>query len=365
MRVLQVTPLYFPNLGGIEVVVKQLSELLVEKGIDVVVYSIDLRSRTVEEEDVNGVLVKRFQPLIGDPLYLPQTNFIKAVRNEKADVIHVHNVHTLLPTLTALAKRNRQKLLLQPHYHRFGQTIIRNFLLRIYRNSLDKLVFPRTRFVIVNSSHEESMIKEDFPHCSNIVLIPQGIQLTELKAVKWRPEKEKRILSVGVLRRQKNIDRLLEAFAYLVKEKEGEQFKLVIVGDGPERERLISSTRKIGVEGFVEWKHSLSRQELLAEYARARVFVSLSTLESFGRVMYEAILIGVPTVVPIFGATANLVEKGLVEGIGSLDPKVIANTILRAAEKPPVKNAEIPETFLTWDEYTERILELYQKPCQR
>jgi len=361
MRVLQVTPRYFPNLGGVEVVVKQLSELLVEKGIDVAVYSIDLSSRTAKEEDVNGVLVKRFKPFFGDPLYLPQVNFVKAVRNKEADIIHVHNAHTLLPILVALAKRDRQKLLLQPHYHKFGQTLIRDLLLNVYKNSLDKLVFPRTKSVIVNSSYEESIIKEDFPHCNNIVLIPEGISLTELKAVKWLPEKQIRILSVGALRRYKNIDRLLEAFTYLVKEREGEQFKLVIVGDGPERERLISLTRRIGVEGFVEWKRNLSRQELLAEYARARVFVSLSKLESFSRVMYDAVLIGVPTVVPIFGATEDLVEKGLVERVESLDPKVIANTILRAAEKPPLKTGEIPETFLTWEEYTERILELYQK----
>lgn len=365
MRILQVTPRYFPSLGGVEVVVKRISELLVEKGLFITVYSIDLSNKTMKEQTINGVLVKRFKPLVGDPLYLPPPNFIQAIRRDEADIVHVHNAHTLIPTFVALSKRRRQKLLLQPHYHKFGQTRIRNLLLGFYKYSLDKLVFPRVEFVITNSPYERRIIHEDFPSCKNVVLIPEGISLAEIKSVKWSPEKPTRVLYVGTLRRYKNVEKLLKAFAYLVKAIE-KSFKLVIVGDGPERERLVNMTCEIGIEDYVEWKRNLSQKQLMMEYARAGVFISLSRLESFSRVVHEAILIGVPTVVQNFGATADMVKQDLVEGVNSLNPDVIAGAILKASRKTPLKVArtrvcEIQKTSLSWDEYLDRILEIYRK----
>ncbi|MCK4633483.1 glycosyltransferase family 4 protein [Candidatus Bathyarchaeota archaeon] len=360
MRILQVTPRYFPNFGGVEIVVKRISEMLVERGLSVTVYSIDLSSKTEEKQDVNGVLVRRFKPLRGDPLYLPPPSFIRALKREEADIVHVHNAHTLLPTLVVLLKRRRQRMLLQPHYHKFGQTRIRNLLLGLYKYPLDKLVFPRAEFVIANSPYEMRIIREDFPKCENVVLIREGISLMELKSVKWSPEKPIRVLYVGALRRYKNVGKLLEGFAYLVKEKE-ETFKLVIVGDGSEHERLVSLARKIGIEGYIEWKCKLSRKQLLAEYARAGVFVSLSQLESFSRVIHDAILIGVPTVVQNSGATADMVREGLVEGVDSLSPSAVADGIIKAVRKTPSKVSETQRAFLSWEEYLDKVLEIYKR----
>ena len=187
MRILQVTPRYFPNLGGVEVVVERISESFVKRGLSVTVYSMDLSSETLKKQDINGVSVRRFKPLAGDPLYLPPPSFIKAIKREEADIVHVHNAHTLIPTVVALSKTRRQKLLLQPHYHKFGQTRIRNLILSSYKYSLDKLVFPRVEYVIANSPYERRIIHEDFPSCKNVILIQEGISLTEIKSVKWKP----------------------------------------------------------------------------------------------------------------------------------------------------------------------------------
>jgi len=360
MRILQVTPRYFPNFGGVEIVVKRISEILVERGLSVTVYSTDLSSKTREKQNINGVLVKRFKPLVGDPLYLPPPSFVRAIKREEADIVHVHNAHTLLPTFVALLKRRRQRMVLQPHYHKFGQTRIRNLLLGLYKYSLDKLVFPRTEFVIANSPYEMRIIHEDFPKCENVVLIREGISLMELKSVKWSPQRPIRVLYIGVLRRYKNVEKLLEAFAYLVKMEE-ETFRLVIIGDGPEHERLVSLAHEIGIEGYIEWKCKLSRKQLLAEYARAGVFVSLSQLESFSRVIHDAIVIGVPTVVQNSGATADMVREGLVEGVDSFSPSAVADGILKAARKTPPKTGETQRTFLSWEEYLDKVLEIYQR----
>jgi len=359
MRVLQVAPRYFPNIGGVEVVVQKISEILTMRGASVTVYSLDFNHKLPKQQKINRVLIKRFKPLIGAPLYVPELNFIKHIRKESANIIHVHNIHTLLPFLTALLKHGNQKLILQPHYHRFGQTPIRHLFFSNYKRLFHVLISPHVDCVIVNSLYEKKIFCEDFPECKNVVLIPEGVAVNELKCVRRNPEKTARILYIGALRRYKNVDKLLKAFTRLVVTRKG-KFKLVIVGRGPEYTRLVDLAKKLGVAGLVEWKYDLSRHQLLSEYAKASVFVLLSSLESFSRVVYEALLIGIPAVVLNFGVTANLVKAGLAIGVNSVNPDEIADGILKAmgAVKPRIrKNAEI---FLSWEEYVDKILRIYR-----
>lgn len=143
MYVLQVTPRYFPNIGGVEIIVQKISETLAANGARVTVYSADLNNSMPKQQEINGVLVRRFIPLLGDPFYVAEPNFVAALRREKADVVHVHNIHTFPPFLVALFKHRKQKLLLQPHYHRFGQSPLRNSLLKLYKYTVKNVMGSR------------------------------------------------------------------------------------------------------------------------------------------------------------------------------------------------------------------------------
>lgn len=359
MHVLQIVPRYFPNVGGIEALVQGVSEKLVMNGINVSVFSVDLSHGIWAQEKINGVSVKRFSPLIGDPFYIPNPKFATALLDEGADIIHVHNVHTTIPFIVALFKRKKQKLVLQPHYHRFGQSPFRDSLLRLYKHMLNNVVFPRADLVIANSTYERDALRKDFPNCENVVLIPEGMDVDEVKYVKRNPAEPKRILYVGALRRYKNVDKVIEGFAQLMK-KHGE-FRLTIVGDGQERKRLADLARKLNVGAFVEWKRNLPKQQLLQEYAGASAFITLSPLESFSRVIYEALLVGLPVVALNSGVTAHLIKAGLVEGVNSLDPEDIANALLKAMGKTCPKVIEGSNTFLDWDNYLNSIVDLYRE----
>jgi glycosyltransferase involved in cell wall biosynthesis len=360
MHILQVTPRYFPNVGGVETVVQKISEALAKRGAKVTVYSVDLSPALLRQQIVNGVLVKRFDPLLGDPFYIPEPRFIANLRREKADVIHVHNAHTFPPFLVALSKHRKQRFLLQPYYHRFGQSHFRHSLLRLYGYGLNNVVFPSTDLVIANSAYEKRMLYKDFSSCRNVVLIPLGVDLDEIKSVRHNPEMPKRILYIGALRPYKNVDKILEGFAQLIKKGDSE-YRLVIVGDGSERDYLVSLARQLGIAPFVEWKRGLSRQQLLREYVKASVFVLLSHLESFSLVVYEALVIGVPVVVLNFGALTELVDVGLAEGVNSFEAEEIAEALLRATGKAYTKISDKLNIFLDWKDYLNRVLRIYYR----
>lgn len=363
MRILQVTPRYFPSMGGVEVVVQKISETLVERGIQVVVFSLDRSSNLASVDNIRGVLVKRFTSLVGDPLYLPEPKFVAGLRKEKADVIHVHNIHTLPPLFVALCRRSDQKLLLQPHYHRYGQSPFRHSFFELYKQGAYGTIFSRTHIIVVNSAYEKQILCEDFPEAGNILLLPEGIDVDEAMHVKYEPVEPKRILYVGGLRRYKNVDKILEGFAYLIKNGD-RNFRLVIVGDGPERNSLVNLADALGINGFVEWKSRLSRQQLLCEYAKASVFILLSPLESFSRVVYDALFVGVPVVVLDFGALRHLVAAGFAEGVNSLTQQDIADALLKATKKTYPRFSWDANAFLDWKSYSNRIINIYQKLCE-
>jgi glycosyltransferase involved in cell wall biosynthesis len=363
MRIMQVTPRYFPSMGGVEVVVQKISETLVERGIQVIVFSLDRSSNLATVENIGGVLVKRFTSLVADPLYLPEPKFVVSLRKEKADIIHVHNIHTLPPLIVALCRRSDQKLLLQPHYHRYGQSPFRHSFFELYKHGSYGMIFSRTHIIVVNSAYEKQILCEDFPEVRNVLLLPEGIDVDEVKHVKHEPVEPKRILYVGGLRRYKNVNKILEGFAYLIKNGD-RNFRLVVVGDGPERNSLVNLAYALGISGFVEWKCRLSRQQLLCEYAKASVFILLSPLESFSRVVYDALFVGVPVVVLDFGALRHLVAAGFAEGINSLTQEDIADALLKATKKTYARISWNANAFLDWKRYSNRIINIYQKLCE-
>ena len=364
IRILHVVPKYSPHVGGVEIVAQELSKRLVKENHEVTVYTVDLKEELPNEQQIDGVLVKRYRSIIGDPLYCPSPRFFWTMRNENVDVIHAHNIHVLLTLLVVLFRKNGQKLLLQPYYHRFGQSPLRNSLLKLYKYALNNVVFSRADLVIANSVYEKRILCHDFPRFRNVILIPLGIDVDEIRAVKHDPVEPKRILYVGALRRYKNVDKILNGFAWLLG-KGDKNFKLVIVGEGSEYQSLTNLADNLGVNSFIEWKHGLSRQQLLHEFAKASVFIQLSPLESFSIVVYEALLVGVPAVVLNFGAFANLVKAGLAEGVNSLNPKEIAEALLKATRKTYTKISEGPNTFLNWKEYSGKIIKIYHRLLER
>lgn len=364
MRVMQVVPRYFPNVGGVEVVVQRLSETLVQKGIEVVILSVDCCGRLPSVEQVNAVAVKRFVPIVGDPLYLPEPRFVSALRDENVDVVHVHNIHTLLPVIVAAFRRLDQKMLLQPHYHRYGQSPFRESLLQFYKRGTARFVFSRTHLVMANSIYEQEILQEDFPEARSVSLVPEGVDVEDAALVKREPVEPKRVLYVGALKRYKNVDKILEGFAYLMKGG-NRNFRMVIVGQGDEFDSLHSLAKSLGVEGFVEWKSYLPRQQLLSEYARASVVVLLSPLESFSRVVYDALVVGVPVVVLNFGALSRLVASGYAEGLNSLSRESVAEALLVATQRKYARLSLSSGEFMDWDNYSNKLVDIYERLVER
>ena len=98
------------------------------------------------------------------------------------------------------------------------------------------------------------------------------------------------VLSVGPLDRRKRHDLLLEALAA------DATLHCVIVGDGPDRERLEAVARRHGLDGRARFAGRVDEEQLAALYARCLAVYYAPVDEDFGMVPYEAFLAEKPVV---------------------------------------------------------------------
>lgn len=120
--------------------------------------------------------------------------------------------------------------------------------------------------------------------------------------------REARVLFVGRLAAEKNLGEWLRVAAMVARQLPEARFD--IVGEGPERNRLIELTRKLGIEGKVSFHGLAPSRELWRYYTRARVLLLTSHYEGFGRVLVEGYAYGLPAVAYSCAGVEDIIVHG-------------------------------------------------------
>jgi glycosyltransferase involved in cell wall biosynthesis len=120
---------------------------------------------------------------------------------------------------------------------------------------------------------------------------------------------------VGRLVPYKGADMLLEAAAPLIRAR---KVRVVVVGDGPEKERLAHIIRSHGIDSGASLLGWMSQEEVGRELRDSDLFVFPSIREFGGAVVLEAMALGAVPVVVEYGGPADLVtpETGFRVPIG-------------------------------------------------
>jgi glycosyltransferase involved in cell wall biosynthesis len=113
------------------------------------------------------------------------------------------------------------------------------------------------------------------------------------------------LLAVGHLRPHKNQETLLKAWARV--EERPEDARLVVVGSGPDRERLRAVAEEQRVEERTVWIDHAGDEMLSALYQEATALLQPSIIEGFGLPVLEAMASGTPVVVSSGGSLPEVV----------------------------------------------------------
>ncbi len=115
------------------------------------------------------------------------------------------------------------------------------------------------------------------------------------------------VLGVGSLRPVKRFDLFLNVIARLHAHG-GDHLRAVIVGEGPERERLIYRRDELGLREVVEFPGA--SEDMRPWYEKADVFLSTSDVEGTPNVVLEAMACGLPIVATDVGDVRSLLPDG-------------------------------------------------------
>ena len=136
------------------------------------------------------------------------------------------------------------------------------------------------------------------------------------------------ILNVGRLSKEKAHADLIAAFKTLCEMQSNLNCKLVIVGDGPERQSLTTAARESGLDARIIFTGQLG--EVGPYYAMADVFVLSSHSEGSPNVLLEAMAANLPVVATCVGGVPEIVENeksALL--VPAKDPTALATAIAR------------------------------------
>ena len=148
---------------------------------------------------------------------------------------------------------------------------------------------------------------------------------------------EKYLLYVGRVSREKNIDLVIKAFAKLTETKYND-VSLMIVGDGPDKKRLIDIATDLKINHKIVWLGNIDHQQLISSniYQQAICFISASTSETQGITFLEAMAYGLALIGVAAKAVPELINNnGIICQVNDIDSlvnaanKLISNPDLR------------------------------------
>ncbi|MUW13419.1 glycosyltransferase [Halorubrum sp. CBA1125] len=317
MKILQVTPRYPPQSGGVETHVKEISEGLVEHGYEVTVISADAQKESERQERRDGVAVQRYRSVAPNNAMHVCPQIAMAVRQSDADIIHAHNYHSFPLFFAALGVGDR-KFVVTTHYHGESTSSLRNRLLSLYR-PFGRWAVRRADEVIAVSEWESEQLATDFD--VDATVIQNGVDGERFAQAQPIERGRPYLLTVGRLVEYKGVQHVIRAMVELP------EYDLLVAGSGPYQEVLMQIARENGVENRVNFLGYVDEEELPGLYAGADVYVTMSEFEAYGMTVAEALAAGTPCVVREVGGLRDWIEIEGVLGLRDISSQAIAQTI--------------------------------------
>ncbi len=326
MRIAIFTDAFLPQINGVVTSIIKLAENLADRGHYVLIFAPAHRHqpeytrRNIEVRLIPSIPASFYQDFRWVAPY--DYSVYRSLRDAEVDV-----VHAMTPTMVGyLGIKFARKLGLpvvfsfhtlisDPSYYehmfkgliKVDARVIWKFC-NYFNNASDLVVSPSrttTRLLVENGCESEA------------ITISNGIDPDEFDnsaADRFRSTyglKGKTILYIGRLASEKSVDVLIHAFDRLFPEIP--DARLLIVGDGPQREELEELASGLSSAGAVLFTGKIVRDDLVRSgvFGACEVFASPSRTETQGISILEALVNRLPCVVVNEGAVPELVFDGV------------------------------------------------------
>ncbi len=325
MKIAIFSDTFMPAVNGVANVVYQSALALSGRGHDVRLYTVS----RFHNGNLSAIFHNKVTPVTlpslpfwgykGERMALPSGRSMLDLKKFGADIIHVHTPF-LVGWEAVISAKLRKTAIIGTH-HTFYDYYLKHI-------KLDNPAMKKFSWKYIVS----------FYNNCDLVLAPTRALADELKANGLKPryeilpnaidthayrpagEKDKTALKrgfgvtgrafiyMGRLSYEKSIDRVITAFAQAAKADSAAT--LMLVGDGPEKDKLEQQCARLGIEGRVKFTGYLNGAKLLAALQAGDLFLTASESENMPISILEAMATGLPVIATATGGLPEIIEDG-------------------------------------------------------
>lgn len=336
MRIVFLTGIWPPDVGGPATHGPDFSRFLTERGHRVVVVTMGDGEPSVRPCEV--VVVPRSSPF---PVRYTRVAGAAAKRAFRADIVYATATYAAAGVASLVSRTPLAiKLVSDPAYERATRYGLFDGTLEDFQHPgagrvellkrLRTRALRRARAIVVPSAYlAEIAIAWGIDRRRVTVLPNPAPPAVDVRGSVLEPGT---FVFVGRLTRQKALEIAVGAVARVP------AARLIVIGDGPDRTRLEDVVRSSGSESRITFLGARPRDEALAVVAGADAALLTSAWENFPHSAVEALSVGVPVVSTAVGGVPEIVrdgKNGLLVPPGSVDAVVAALT--RMLEEPGLR----------------------------
>lgn len=323
LKIAQITPRYYPSIGGVEKVVQDLSEELVKRGHNVSVLTTARMHKNQpefngkREEVLNGVNIYRYRSLFGlGHMSFTPSAILDLLRNDY-DIVHMHSIrhpHTIWVPLVNYFKD--YKTLLQGHTH-FHSKTFKTFLYDQFDRATFKTIYKKIDVFLTLNSDELSRFKRFGINETRLKLLYNPIKQSLFESsntddfIKQNAlDNKKIILFLGQAHEGKRIDLIIRALPQiknLIKD-------VVLIIAGPDfgnypKLKSLAEAHKVNKEILFLGELSEEKKEIALK--SCDILALTSDYEAFGMVLAEAMACGKPVIATKTPGPLEIIKNGV------------------------------------------------------
>lgn len=358
LRILFVTPRYFPDMGGIETHVYEVARRLARRAA-ITVLTTDRTGAHPREALVDGVRILRVPayPRNRDYYFAPELR--AHIRRADYDIVHVQGYHTFVPPLAMWTAR-REALPYVLTFHSGGSSSGLRNLIRPLQVNVQRQLYAGAARLIGVSKFEAGQFHSwlNLPP-ERFSVVYNGASLPPVPDdFTPPPDATETILSVGRLEKYKGHHRLIEALPHVLRTRPTARLK--VLGVGPYEAELRSLVERHSLDPAVEITHvpSADRTGMARELLSAKLVTLFSEYEAHPVAVMEAVAMSCSILVADTSGLSEVAQMGLARAVPlAASPEQLAQAIIAQLEQPHVPNRiNLP----TWDNCAEQLFDIYQ-----
>lgn len=325
---------YKPIMGGVPISIERLARGLEAQGHEVTIFAPTYSGKKMERESSRdeayseenvfryATCMKHF---IGG-IVLPNPfdpRIQREFQKKSFDIIHVHHPMLIGRTAVHLARKFHIPLVFTYHtrYEQYAKCYTKGIcnldkIMPLYLN----MFLKHCSFVFAPTVGIQQYLT-DTCHVSEerTGILPTGIEADNFKVRKEQSDEIRRLygaedmplfLTVSRMAQEKNVSFLLESLARM-KSLYQRPFRMLMVGDGPDREALEQRSCQLGLQDNIIFTGAIPNERIAPYFKAADAFLFASKTETQGIVVLEAFAGATPVIAVRASGVEDLVDDGV------------------------------------------------------